>query len=482
MHFILIILISSFILITKAEYVFYKPVNNEILNISENEHQTIFNLVTKYTFPANQNPIFKDLHKNEISEILSQEETFLNKKLANQNINCIFLPNTLYELLTIYFWLQIKLIVQENFKQNTIYSSLFGFPRASFLWENKENFLTTGKFNSIVKDTLLKQFTLWGKNYTNDKVSELKTYELYHKLNSLDQLKKTHLIINNEIIQLLKQLNIHPSQLDLDNFEKILEFLMEHISSYFNNLRMAFTGVEPEYYLCGEGITENKLLSQIIKEETEAHKNGDFLLYRGTGLLEGRGNKIDSTLTYRNGEIRSNSISYGVTPFAGFFGNDVLYFGGAMAYSFILRSDFSYALKINKLKFYKNENFLNELFYMPPLNTLTALVCHSELFHARSRGAVNDHSDLLCGILSLNGVYFKIPSFLKIIKNKELHEKHFSDYLTKNILVLVNNTNFNIEELIANQLKKYNPNDYQNIDGNFSDLAWYSHITPNLPI
>lgn len=460
-----------------SEYLFY---SEGFQQISDIQHESIYSFITKNIFPMNQNLIFQlnDTVEN-IDLMFKNEEAYLKENISKYKIDCFFIPNTIYELLVIHFWLNLKLMVPNNFNGFEIQESLLGFPRASILWKDKNNFLTSGKFDSVVRDITLKQMIVWGKDFENYDLSCIKTYELYNELNSLRQIKYLHFVINNEIIEYLKNRITFFEKISLSEWQNILDELLKEFEFYYNNVRFAFTGTEQEYYLCAEGITDKDLLKNIVKEEFEAHSKGEFLLYRGTSGFSGRSNKIDSTLTYRDGSVRANTISYGLSPFAAFFGNDAMYFGGAMAYSFLTKSNFSYLIKINKFEYFKNINGVKDLFHVPPLMVLSGLVSHSELFHARSMVAISDTAEPACGILTVNGVYFKLPMFLRIVKDKILHEENFSHYIVNHIVVLKNNLEFDNNWLFKNQLKKVDFSDYNNLEeADFSDLSWESHITP----
>ena len=461
----------------QAEYLFFNKKHNGFTPLTTEEHNALYPLITTYLFPMNTNPtigILATLSSDERQQMYTNEIGFLQNKLSN-DIGVVFIPTTLYELLTIYLWFQLKLLIPENYHGSTVHTSPFGIPRITKRWQQMPPMLTPAAHDNTVNNALLAMLNLWLTNYsyTTSKTSEVASFALYHHINMLPPLQKMHLLINNEIINYCQQHAVALTDLTPEKTKAMVHHFSDLKTFFANahgNMQYVFTGSTPEWYLCSPGIIEEELLILLIEKEYQAHKQGDFLLYRGTDQLKGRNNRMDSTFTFRKGSVRPNSVSYGNSLFAALFGDDAIVDGGATAYSYMVKKELAYVVSINKHAYANGP--VNELFHIPPLSTVAGFVGHGELFHARSRAVLETSDDILCGVLCINGKKkSKAPSFLyQLNKDKIEHEDQFATYLAQHATIVKNKTGTDGEALIKALQKAFTFTDISDTGDNYYDL------------
>lgn len=464
-----------------GEYIFYKKNGDVIQAINESDHQKIYPKIIRYTFPMNANLLmdFSELSQAEIQEMFQHEQQFLQKNIGSE-YSVQFIPTILYELLVARAWVQFKLIVPSYHENITTYSSVFKFPESRIFWKEKTPFLAYVTKENPVKELLRDLNEIWLKNTPLDNASRTQgTFRLYQQLNNLPDIQALHLIINNEILAYLATKSIDAQKIDEPTTAlAILHDLCTYFAAMTKRLELTFSGIMFETVM-PEGFTNEEVLQKAVAVELEAAKKDAFVIYRGTGKLTNRGNKIDSTLTFREGALVPNSISYGNSLYAALFGDDCKE-KGAMAYHYIEKSDLAYALLINKYDMVAGN--LKNLFHIPPILTLVGLVSQGEFFHTRTKAVVPQNDQKLCGIWFFSGTGpFNIPEFLINMSGADhaMHEALFSEYLVNNIIILRNKTSFSDQDLLNYQRKPLDPQSYNSDPKDIGGYTELNYIVQN---
>lgn len=440
---------------SSAEYLFYVKENEVTRSLTEQEHAAVYPTIQRYTFPMNTNPIltFSELSENDVREMYQHEYEFLKKQLSGI-CEVQYIPTTLYELLSVRFWTKLKLMLPVDHKGTTVYRSPYGFPEAQSWWKNKYDILATVPQRRPVREALMKLNNLWKKDGFIGEAQALTTsFELYKQLNDLDDIQSLHCIINNNIFDYLESQKIDIGQLIEENtLQTVLTDLIDYFKPAERNMMLVFSPIQTEMAMYW-GLTDESLISQAMLCEKNAWAKGAFVVYRGTSCWEGRGFKIDSTLTCRRGKIKQNSISLGNSLFAAILGNNCLD-KGDMAYHYIENSKLGYALAIDKYDYALGA--LRDLFQISPLNTVVGLAGQGEFFHTRTKATFSPDDRRLCGVWFFNGAHqFYVPSFLINTKASDQSqiEDQFSHHLVANITILKNKTGISLDEFKCNQLK-----------------------------
>jgi len=213
-------------------------------------------------------------------------------------------------------------------------------------------------------------------------------------------------------------------------------------------------------------IKANGVLAIVKSLEYEARAANKALLLRGTSrinfekgktsgsALELMGSTIqkDSALlkSYKEGKIKSYSISFGNSLFAGWV-RDSREKGGACSYQYFV-SHGGYALFLDKKYYIKNQLMgpsTLDLFFIAPLAPLAALFANGEWFHSRTKAAIpfiegGETKHHIMGIFQNELV--DPHGVITTLRDPMIHAQLFSQYLAKNMRIIGKGDEFNLTD------------------------------------
>lgn len=325
-----------------------------------------------------------------------------------------------------------------------------------------------------------------GKRKRKDIVAEI--YALYTNINNQDVTKKVHFLLNWYISdQMIKNKNKNFKEIAGDVITRIDALLFKGKESEIKRnsiksvaeliavrIKKADTtcldlAILQKNEIEKKGLKIDGVVARTIDLEQLAREKNHALLFRGTGVFEKLGGfeeiesekpmqtkktmHIVSSLqpvssakepqsfgeiveAYKGEHFKPFSISFGGSLFAGFFSDS-----GATVYAFMQKEDmYGYALTMDKMGYYLTGLLhINDLFFIPPLNTLSSLFACHEFFHPRGKACIP--GDPLKYNKKVEGfswmVNFPDYSGLFLIQRDPLkHEKLFSKYVADNAVIL----------------------------------------------
>jgi hypothetical protein len=395
----------------------------------------------------NINTIFeieKKLSQEELDMLDKDELTFLKNKIkkeVNKSLEILFVPQTFYELFLLSRYLYTEnenSYLTKNGKFYKDYESLKLFKNlANAAWTSPENF-------NVLQNTLNQRKNLQNEYFAINNV----LFKFIKKQIDLEKCNKQTWIsfankfpFHSRTLVNLRNKGLKKANLYFKKNSKPLQYSDFDLWSSNKLMRMFLVWS----WFSSKEKTKLKLFQKVIAAEYDAFINGKFMLYRGTNLLKWYGNSKSLYLLDSRIELKHNEwhdLSFGITLFSGFFADF-----GANPYSFFLQAKVGYGLTIDKKSFRKNLN--KKMFYMPTLNSLSALTGFAEDFHARTISyipPIDAHYE--------NHRFFKHKLFesQKFLLEKELEWSHF---LRKNFKILHSNKKKITEEKLKNNHKKY---------------------------
>lgn len=339
--FITLSILSLFFSLTlNAETLFFKKDGSAI---STKEHASLYPIMIKNQFPTSV--VFGTYADNEL-EAINKE---IGKNLPDGNIEAFFMPTTLYQLFCLNFigenFDMIEAatcgIIAKEVRTQKIGGRHYELPVA--FAGNPEHCE-----QSFLDDLFL-------SDYFDERLSENFAFEpAGHNLNLNLAVKNLHLTINNYIVDnIKKRMVVIPRA--LDDFIKILNGI-------------DFQKILKYGYLFPGDIVSLSDMAKVIDIEYHAYATGKFVLYRGTGIIEGTSDPLPDNYL----------ISFGSTLLGG-----LLFDPGACAYTYMLEREKAYVLLIDKREYARGE--LRNMFFIPPLTSLIDLFGTGALFHSRAK-------------------------------------------------------------------------------------------------
>jgi hypothetical protein len=314
-------------------------------------------------------------------------------------------------------------------------------------------------------------------------------YTLYTNVNSHEVSKKVHFLLNwyisNQMINTYGGKSFHEiagavitqidtllfkgetkkiNRINIQSVAEIIKIRIENNSNPCLDLSLLKNEIFESGVLKADGI-----IARTITLEEEANKKNQALLFRGTGVFQKIGGIVtnkpkklietkktmhiasslriipdkkepgsfDEIVTaYKKGFFNPFSIAFGQSLFAGFFSDR-----GATVYNYIQnKENYGYALTIDKINYYvANLLHIKDLFFIPPLSTLSSLFACYEFFHPRGKACIPGNP------LKYNGkfygfswnVSFPDHSGLFLIQRDPLkHERLFSKFVADNAVII----------------------------------------------
>jgi hypothetical protein len=372
-------LISMAILCTApfvcAEYLLVKETPERLIPLTEQEHASAYDILMKYQFPMNTNPAWhleQELNPQELEAMFTNEHSFLQEKITQA----------------------LGQAVKVTFIPTTLYEVLI---------------ITILEKTSLDFPSFSSCSPAWHSIAVLDAQNTDKLHDLYRENNQL----RFHRFINDRITEIIgKEIDPQSLQISRPIAEKTLNEQKELLIKT-SRKKLSFRQPEKKLY-----DTARKALIY----DYEAYATGCHVLYRGTS-----GHDSSITRTKRSDSV-PHSLSFGQTLFGG-------YYRDWTACTFFIIQECisaSYSLFVNKYEYYKKTN---NLFFLPPTNTLASLFGKGEFFHPRTKvflqnSSVGHCSGVCCYKIS------DLPPIIKTDANQFTSAKTFDqalmDFIYKN--------------------------------------------------
>lgn len=452
------------------EILIVKRVSNEFVPLDEKDialhGKAINDIVLKYEWPM---CIASKLTEAEQYELLAPnkpraEEIFIQNKIqevAGSDYYVVFIPTTLYEL----FCIQQ---IAEHYKTDTMigrrlseiknddytYDRLNN-PLVNVFERDTWNKLPNGQYDKVeVRRAVYSVYQKVNTNFYDPKESVYlalntilakKLFELrpgFKKSNSAEQLSD---LIEKEFKELVIPL------VQISSLAKIMELKLFHMRWSVGTMLVAISGLksyrDDEYEELNKAILEGRGLWQqivvrVIELDYESRRLNKATLFRTLRLFEaptryalgptGRKVVLGNTMPFNDVCKDRIAISYGNSFFAGAL-NDFAACSGCILYH--SRKDgipmsSIYALLIDKKAYYENNQ--NDLFFIPPLAPIEALIQTHEFFHARSKSVTG----FVGGGGCFSHVKYDWAGIFTAKRDPLRHAQMFSNYVAKNARII----------------------------------------------
>jgi len=308
------------------------------------------------------------------------------------------------------------------------------------------------------------------------KLLRSRIYALYTDVNNHEESKKVHFLLNWFVgIKTPKNTNFYDLAESAIKMIDSLSYDWNKNANSANPNAIVVSGadfLEIDYPLPIFKIKESEFISDHLKPEGIVARTIDIelltqqknagLIFRGTDLIEMVvGTTFDTkqliaSSLYNLSDIKSfkdvgsdyksdyhpYSMSFGVSIFAGFFWDRGMYGNGANVYSFMREfQNYGYALTINKRGYRASLKLdIDDLFFIPPLNTLSGLFAHGVFFHPRIKACSKDPEVTESFDRTVFGFgSFRLPdhSHLFVVKRDAFkHQQLVSQFVADNLFLI----------------------------------------------
>ncbi len=451
------------------------------LDESDNENKVkIEEILLKYQWPMSAALALAPL--NERTKILAEtgdlfmpdkpnaEEIWIEKKIqqetGNNSYRVVFFPTCLYELFAI-----IKTF--ESDAPNPLRKEVINLVTENFTLKDKlesnENPLTIRK---NIQDYYAKynKILFNGNNSAHDYVNQALTAWVFtnyphltaspHALALSDALNNESDGITYRLLTELRTMLKHNA-----NPHEILDVNVKVRIPY----RIARMLYNP---------TSNTLFSIIITAEYKARQFNKALLIRGTSFSQFKTMDTDishhekyliATTVYGNENFEQAYKEHKSAPYSISFGNSLLAGSlrdeSASAYYWLEYRRAGYALFVNKKDYITTNN--EDLFFIAPFSTLTALFGEGEWFHPRTKIPLGEKSEFTSTqeVGGLKGHVMTIDpaNIISVKKDPLKHAILFSQFVTDNSYIIQLNGEYDPEKLM--EIQKEATQYYKGIKG-----------------
>lgn len=411
--------------------------------LKEDDVNKIADILFKYQWPMCT--MNTELTTEEKEELFQQspnaEARFITKKLHefNPNYYAFWVPTTFYELVCLHTLFQQAPSFLNTTNGTPFLEAVSGIP--NFLSKEGKNIIDTAWKKLLTKtkagdknwETKKESFTVYQEinNYF---------YKQHHAYFEINERVATILFDHNK--NLIKNINsedIYKTIKSIFNDPKEV-FIKEIQTNYVKNWWSSTAN--PNSYPLASRVHFHAIDTNYIKQaldiEYKANDQNKGLLFRGTKPFFDKTTKKPLVISPIHKDFYATTIKP-ADPYSISFGNSL--FAGciadatATAYQFLSQTQKTdpiagYGLYIDKAEYIENQN--DNIFLISPLAHIASLFTYGEMFHSRSKAALNPKKPTRIIGLACNVPIIDPDSLLLITRDPRKHAYNIIDYFIQN--------------------------------------------------